>query len=94
MHVMFSQTVKMAAELRKPIYKAVAVHAIDYEFVLQQMSNVRWDVKEIMSQHNNYVDHLLAVRYTHIAGGTWSTGIMTTNFCIILSPGDLLHLNS
>ncbi|XP_067655152.1 syndetin-like [Haliotis asinina] len=56
----YSQTVKMAAELRKPIYKAVAVHAIDYEFVLQQMSNVRWDVKEIMSQHNNYVDHLLA----------------------------------
>ncbi|XP_041367289.1 syndetin-like [Gigantopelta aegis] len=55
----YSQTVNMAVELRKPIYKAVAAQAIDYSFILHQMSNVRWDVKEIMSQHNPYIDTLL-----------------------------------
>ena len=36
----------------------------DFQFavkVLQFMSHVKWDVKDIMSQHNNYVDFLLQV---------------------------------
>nr|KAG5709161.1 hypothetical protein BaRGS_028617 [Batillaria attramentaria] len=55
----YSQTVKMATELRKPVYRPVSSRAISYDHVLQQMSNVRWDIKEIMSQHNSYVDTLL-----------------------------------
>ncbi|XP_070199146.1 syndetin-like [Littorina saxatilis] len=55
----YTQTVKMATELRKPVYRPVASRAISYEHVLQQMNNVRWDIKEIMSQHNSYVDTLL-----------------------------------
>lgn len=55
----YSQTVKMASELRKPVYRPVSARAISYDHVLQQMNNVRWDIKEIMSQHNSYVDTLL-----------------------------------
>lgn len=50
-----------ASELRKPIYWIVAAKAIDYEQMLLLMANVKWDVKEIMSQHNIYVDSLLKV---------------------------------
>lgn len=53
------QTVSTASELRKPIYWIVAGKAIDYEQMLLLMANVKWDVKEIMSQHNIYVDALL-----------------------------------
>ncbi|XP_076450690.1 syndetin-like [Babylonia areolata] len=59
LHTFYSQTVKMATELRKPVYCPVASRAISYEHVLQQMNNVRWDIKEIMSQHNSYIDTLL-----------------------------------
>ncbi|XP_042187981.1 syndetin isoform X1 [Callorhinchus milii] len=55
----YSQTVSTASELRKPIYWIVAAKAIDYEQMLHLMANVKWDVKEIMSQHNVYVDSLL-----------------------------------
>lgn len=50
-----------ASELRKPVYWIVAAKAIDYEQMLLLMANVKWDVKEIMSQHNVYVDALLKV---------------------------------
>ncbi|XP_078093762.1 syndetin [Mustelus asterias] len=55
----YSQTVSTASELRKPIYWIVAAKAIDYEQMLHLMANVKWDIKEIMSQHNVYIDSLL-----------------------------------
>ncbi|XP_052286176.1 syndetin-like isoform X2 [Dreissena polymorpha] len=55
----YSQTVNMASELRKPVYWAVSSRVINYEIVLQHMASVRWDVKEIMSQHNSYIDVLI-----------------------------------
>ncbi|KAL7829541.1 hypothetical protein AOLI_G00304260 [Acnodon oligacanthus] len=55
----YSQTVSTASELRKPTYWIVAAKAIDYEQMLLLMSGVKWDIKEIMSQHNVYVDVLL-----------------------------------
>ncbi|XP_014777198.1 syndetin [Octopus bimaculoides] len=55
----YSQTVKMASELRKPIYRVVSSQVIDYGSLVQQMSAVKWDVKDIMSQHNTYVDSIL-----------------------------------
>lgn len=57
----FSQTVSTASELRKPIYWIVAAKAIDYEQMLLLMAGVKWDIREIMSQHNVYVDVLLKV---------------------------------
>lgn len=55
------QTVSTASELRKPIYWIVAAKAIDYEQMLLLMAGVKWDIREIMSQHNVYVDVLLKV---------------------------------
>ncbi|XP_039978181.1 syndetin isoform X1 [Xiphias gladius] len=55
----YSQTVSTASELRKPIYWIVAAKAIDYEQMLLMMTGVKWDIREIMSQHNVYVDVLL-----------------------------------
>uniref|UniRef100_W5MXU6 VPS50 EARP/GARPII complex subunit n=1 Tax=Lepisosteus oculatus TaxID=7918 RepID=W5MXU6_LEPOC len=55
----YSQTISTASELRKPIYWIVAAKAIDYEQMLLLMAGVKWDIKEIMSQHNVYVDVLL-----------------------------------
>ncbi|CAJ1083919.1 syndetin [Xyrichtys novacula] len=57
----YSQTVSTASELRKPIYWIVAAKAIDYEQMLLMMAGVKWDIREIMSQHNVYVDALLKV---------------------------------
>lgn len=62
------QTVSTASELRKPIYWIVAAKAIDYEQLLVLMANVKWDVKEIMSQHNVYVDALLKVILSSLHG--------------------------
>ncbi|CAG2196872.1 VPS50 [Mytilus edulis] len=61
----YSQTISIAAELRKPVYWAVSVHAIDYNGVINLMANVRWDIKDIMSQHNAYVDDILKVSSWH-----------------------------
>lgn len=57
----YPQTVSTASELRKPIYWIVAAKAIDYEQMLLMMAGVKWDIREIMSQHNVYVDVLLKV---------------------------------
>ena len=56
------QTVSTASELRKPVYRTVAAMSIDYDSLLQQMAVVKWDIKELMSQHSQYVDVLLQVR--------------------------------
>lgn len=63
MYSLFSQTVSTASELRKPIYWVVAAKAIDYEQMLLLMAGVKWDIREIMSQHNVYVDVLLKVMW-------------------------------
>eukprot|EP00066_Takifugu_rubripes_P005371 XP_003969358.1 PREDICTED: coiled-coil domain-containing protein 132 [Takifugu rubripes] len=55
----YSQKGATARELRKPIYWIVAARAIDYEQMLLLMAGVKWDIREIMSQHNVYVDVLL-----------------------------------
>lgn len=55
----FSQTVNMAEEVRKPVYWSVSAQAVNYDQVLGQMASVRWDIKDIMSQHNPYVDSIL-----------------------------------
>uniref|UniRef100_UPI00359015C9 syndetin isoform X2 n=1 Tax=Myxine glutinosa TaxID=7769 RepID=UPI00359015C9 len=52
-------TVSIAAEVRKPVYWMVAARALDYEQALQLMITVKWDVREIMSQHSSYVDVLV-----------------------------------
>ena len=50
-----------AQELRKPVYRTVAARAVDYDKILGMMASVRWDIRDIMSQHSHYVDVLLQV---------------------------------
>ncbi|XP_047136716.1 syndetin isoform X1 [Hydra vulgaris] len=52
----YSQTVDIVIELRDPIFKPIAEKAIDYNKILSMMASVKWDPKEIMSQHNRYID--------------------------------------
>lgn len=67
------QTVSTASELRKPTYWIVAAKAIDYEQMLLLMAGVKWDIKEIMSQHNVYVDVLLKVMCCVVLNGFYVT---------------------
>uniref|UniRef100_T1J3I3 Vacuolar protein sorting-associated protein 54 n=1 Tax=Strigamia maritima TaxID=126957 RepID=T1J3I3_STRMM len=55
----FSQIVLMACELRRPVYAIVAANAVDSVSIRNLMSNVKWDIHEIMDQHSPYVDILL-----------------------------------
>ncbi|RMX47301.1 hypothetical protein pdam_00012684 [Pocillopora damicornis] len=63
----YSQTVNTAQELRRPVYRSVGSRVIDYDQTLQLMTGVRWDIRDIMSQHNAYVDIL--VRYETVSTG-------------------------
>lgn len=55
----YGTTVTQAVELRRPIYRIVAVQAIDYEAILNSLVGVSFDIDDIMSQHNPYVDAIL-----------------------------------
>lgn len=37
----------------------MAAQAIDYDGILSRMTNVKWDISDLMSQHSQYVDILL-----------------------------------
>ncbi|XP_065839973.1 syndetin-like isoform X2 [Oscarella lobularis] len=55
----YSQTVSIAIEIRKPVYRGIADRVLVLDKVLPKMHQVKWDIKEIMSQHSPYVDLLL-----------------------------------
>lgn len=93
-----------ASELRKPVYWIVAAKAIDYEQMLLLMAGVKWDIREIMSQHNVYVDVLLKVTPPPPAAGgphrqreeaviTHVGGATCADRDMLLAPrGDLLFM--
>ncbi|CAI8049389.1 Syndetin [Geodia barretti] len=60
-----SQTVQTAPELRKPAYHGIAIKALPCDQILQRMVTVKWDIRDIKSQHSSYVDSLVQefVRY-------------------------------
>ncbi|KAK9746215.1 Protein of unknown function C-terminus (DUF2451) [Popillia japonica] len=55
----FNQTISSATDLRRPIYMTVAAQAFDLRQILMSMSKINWEVKEVMSQHNSYIDIIL-----------------------------------
>ncbi|PSN30261.1 Syndetin [Blattella germanica] len=57
----FSQTVTVTGELRRPVYMCVSARAVDFRVILGLMSKVNWEVREVMSQHSQYVDILVRV---------------------------------
>lgn len=50
----------------------VAVKSISYEHIVSMMAQIKWDIKEILSMHNTYVDillrelHMFNARYEEI----------------------------
>ncbi|KAK4878426.1 hypothetical protein RN001_010932 [Aquatica leii] len=58
----FTQTIACTTDLRKPIYMCVAARAFDLRQSLISMSRINWEVKDVMSQHNSYIDVLLRVQ--------------------------------
>nr|CAD7591027.1 unnamed protein product [Timema genevievae] len=59
LHHFYSQTILVATELRRPVYMNVCARAVDFNTTLNSMAKVNWEVKEVMSQHSQYVDNLL-----------------------------------
>ncbi|CAF1193168.1 unnamed protein product, partial [Didymodactylos carnosus] len=55
----YSQTVQVTHELRIPIYHNVSANVIDYMSIAIMISKVNWDIHDIMTQHNVYVDVLI-----------------------------------
>ena len=50
--------------LRRPVYYASALRSVNADAILQLMSKVAWDIKEVRSQHSHYVEVLLKVSWT------------------------------
>lgn len=57
----YAQTIASAGDLRRPIYMQVAYQSIDTKYILQMINKVNWEVRDVMSQHSEYVDVLLQV---------------------------------
>jgi len=55
----YSQTVQVTHELRIPIYHNVSANVLDYMSIALMISKVNWDIGEILTQHNVYVDKLV-----------------------------------
>ena len=47
------------AKMRLPIYMHISKVAVDYSQIGESIGRINWDLDEIMSQHNPYVDALL-----------------------------------
>jgi hypothetical protein len=55
----FQIVIKHITELRAPIYMCIARYAINYVLVYDTISKINWELDEIMSEHNKYIDVLL-----------------------------------
>jgi hypothetical protein len=52
----YLKIIKEANRIRYPIYFYVSRVAIDYTQISEQIGKINWDLHEILSQHNQYVD--------------------------------------
>jgi len=46
-------------KIKNPIYIYISRVAINYTQIIESISRTNWDLDEILSQHNNYVDVIL-----------------------------------
>ena len=51
----------VSTDLRLPIYTSVACRCLDVGKILPMMAQTGWEVKEVMTQHSNYVEALVQV---------------------------------
>ncbi len=66
MHVnfLYCQTLRLVPLLRRPVYMTVASSSIRPEVISQMMIKVAWDIKEVRSQHSQYVEVMLRVNFS------------------------------
>ena len=57
------QTIDVIEEVRRPVLMAVAERSVSVDTTLQLMSKVCWDIREVKTLHNQYVDILLRVSW-------------------------------
>jgi len=55
----YSQTISTVSELRYPVYQAVTDRILNQEQIINSITSIKWDIRDIMSQHNGYVDIIL-----------------------------------
>ncbi len=55
----YTSILRSISEIRKPIYMHIARFAIDYTKIYHKMCKVNWDLDDIMSEHNQYIDFVL-----------------------------------
>lgn len=56
----------MAVELRRPVYGVVSAKSLNFEYFLNAISSTNWEITELMSQHNVYVDFILQVNFNNL----------------------------
>eukprot|EP00095_Tigriopus_kingsejongensis_P008145 snap_masked-scaffold196_size269943-processed-gene-1.9 protein:Tk08145 transcript:snap_masked-scaffold196_size269943-processed-gene-1.9-mRNA-1 annotation:"coiled-coil domain-containing protein 132" len=54
-----SQTLNIIQHLRRPVYMSSVQKSINSDLILQLMAKVSWDIKDVKSQHSQYVEFLL-----------------------------------
>ncbi|XP_063219060.1 syndetin [Bacillus rossius redtenbacheri] len=59
LHHFNMQIVQVTMDVRQPVYMCVAGRAVDFNQIIIQMSKVNWEVKDVRSEHSQYVDNLL-----------------------------------
>ncbi|XP_057652521.1 syndetin [Diorhabda carinulata] len=60
----YLQNIASVPDLRNPIYMAVVAQSFDLRQILMNMAKINWEVRDVRSMHNSYVDTLL--REIHI----------------------------
>ncbi|KAH0567808.1 hypothetical protein KQX54_014262 [Cotesia glomerata] len=54
----YTETVRSAVDLRKPVYMAVVSKYFKDTNIITLMNRVNWEIKDVMSQHSSYIDVL------------------------------------
>lgn len=60
------QTLDIVAELRWFVYKNAVARVLNLDETAAQMCSVKWDIKDIRSEHSPYVDSIIA--HTKVVG--------------------------
>lgn len=55
----YLQVVSVATDLRLPVYACISARALDLRSMVNMMGRVNWEIKEVSSQHSQYVDFIL-----------------------------------
>lgn len=55
----YANILRETPNIRKTIYSFIARKAVDYNQIIDSITKVNWDLDEILSQHNSYIDALL-----------------------------------